>query len=157
MSSPYRYSPQDGARLRLILQGLGVLQIGGVEALGEPVVDVGEHRVCFILAFGIAQQSRKADDRAQLQRFCALPTRYFDRAPKPCLSCRQVEGVLLQHQLATRAMDLRLPPAFTMLLYEIQSFGDCPETLVNAVRFIARHGELGQTICAPNFRAYGGR
>jgi hypothetical protein len=29
---------------QLIEERLGVLQVGGVEALGEPVIDVGEHR-----------------------------------------------------------------------------------------------------------------
>jgi len=29
---------------QLVEQGLGVLQVGGVETLGEPVVDVGQHR-----------------------------------------------------------------------------------------------------------------
>ena len=29
-------------------QRLGVLEIGGVEAFGEPVVDIGEHRACLV-------------------------------------------------------------------------------------------------------------
>jgi len=32
----------------LIEQGFGVLQVGGVEALGEPVIDFGEHRARFV-------------------------------------------------------------------------------------------------------------
>jgi hypothetical protein len=35
---------------QLIEQRLGVLQIGGVEALGEPAVDIGENCVCFVAA-----------------------------------------------------------------------------------------------------------
>jgi len=35
------------SRTQLVEQRLGVLQVGGVEALGEPVVDIGEHRVSF--------------------------------------------------------------------------------------------------------------
>ena len=51
-------------------QRVGVFQIGGVEALGEPVVDLGEHRPRFIAAIGISQQSRQANRRAELQRLC---------------------------------------------------------------------------------------
>ena len=50
-----RFSPEskilklpcsDRARLavQLVEQRLGVFEVGGVEAFGEPVVDVGEHR-----------------------------------------------------------------------------------------------------------------
>jgi len=44
-------------RLPLIEQRLRVLK-GGVEALGEPVVDLGEHRAGFVAAIGVAQQPR---------------------------------------------------------------------------------------------------
>ena len=37
-----------GLAPKLIHQRLNVLQVGGVEAFGEPVVDVGEHRAGFI-------------------------------------------------------------------------------------------------------------
>ena len=35
-------------RAQLLEQRLGVLQIGGVEAFGEPAVDLGEHRARFV-------------------------------------------------------------------------------------------------------------
>jgi hypothetical protein len=49
--------PANGASLRteLIEQDLGVLQVGGIESLSEPVVDVGEHCAGFVAAIGIAQ------------------------------------------------------------------------------------------------------
>jgi hypothetical protein len=40
---------------QLLEQLLGVLQVGGVEALAEPVVDVGERRARLIAAVGVAQ------------------------------------------------------------------------------------------------------
>jgi hypothetical protein len=40
---------------------LGLLQVGGVEALGEPVVDLGEHRACLVVAVGITQQPMRPD------------------------------------------------------------------------------------------------
>ena len=44
-----------GQSIKLLLrqfleQRLGVLQVGGVEALGEPVVDFGEHRASFLVS-----------------------------------------------------------------------------------------------------------
>jgi hypothetical protein len=53
-------APQD---LKFLEQSLGVLQVGGVEALGEPVVDLGEHRPRFLTAIGVSQQSRETDRR----------------------------------------------------------------------------------------------
>ena len=51
---------------QLAEQRLGVLQVGGVEALGEPVVNVGEHHARFVAASSVAQQSREASSCAQL-------------------------------------------------------------------------------------------
>ena len=52
--------PRDAAGLSLVCQilkqRLGVLQVSGVEAFSEPVVDVGEHRAGFI-ATGLAMRA----------------------------------------------------------------------------------------------------
>ena len=45
------------SRNQLVEQRLGVLQVGGVEALGEPVVDFGEHRARFV-ALALLASSR---------------------------------------------------------------------------------------------------
>ena len=39
---------------QLVEQRFGVLQVWGVEALGEPVVDLGEHRGSLVAAISIA-------------------------------------------------------------------------------------------------------
>ena len=49
----------------LIEQRLRVLQVGGVEALGEPVVDIGEHRARLVAAVSVAQQARERGSRGQ--------------------------------------------------------------------------------------------
>src|SRR5215469_15095477 len=54
---------------KLVEQRLGVLQIGGVEALSEPVVDFSQHRTCLVAATGIAQQPGETYRRAQLPPF----------------------------------------------------------------------------------------
>ena len=45
---------------------LGVLQVSGVEALSEPVVDFCEDRMRLVASIGVAQQSREAGRRMQL-------------------------------------------------------------------------------------------
>jgi hypothetical protein len=49
---------------QFIEQRLGVLKVGGVEALGEPAVDVGEHCVRFVAAAVLFEQPREAYRRA---------------------------------------------------------------------------------------------
>ncbi len=53
---------------QFVEQRLGVFQIGGVEALGEPVVDFGEHRARFVadvLSFeGSCEIGRRAPHHA---------------------------------------------------------------------------------------------
>ena len=51
---------------QLVEQRFRVLQVGGGEALGEPVVDVGQHRARLVAAISVAQQPRKTDSGAQL-------------------------------------------------------------------------------------------
>jgi hypothetical protein len=65
-----RFSAYFGRRTlstQLVEQRLGILQIGGVEALGEPVVDLGEHPARFVASALLLPQSREADGSAQLQ------------------------------------------------------------------------------------------
>ena len=50
-----------------VQQRLGILQIGGVEAFGELVVDFGEHRVGLFELALLREQPREARGRAQLQ------------------------------------------------------------------------------------------
>jgi hypothetical protein len=40
---------------------LRVHQVGGIESLGKPVVDVGEHRTALVAASSILQHPREAD------------------------------------------------------------------------------------------------
>ena len=50
-------------RTELIEQSLGVLQIGGIEAFGEPVVDVGEHHARLIATALRGEQAAQAYHR----------------------------------------------------------------------------------------------
>src|SRR5260370_657888 len=50
---------------QLLEQRLGILEVGGVEALGEPVVDFTEHRARLVAAALLREQPREARGRAQ--------------------------------------------------------------------------------------------
>jgi hypothetical protein len=45
--------------VQFLQQRLGVLQISGVEALGEPVVDFGEHAARLVAAILLREQARR--------------------------------------------------------------------------------------------------
>src|SRR5712691_5428607 len=63
-----------------------IFQVGGVEALGEPAVDFGEHSARFVTAFLLREQTRKTDSCAQFQRLSVLATRDLYRGAKAVLS-----------------------------------------------------------------------
>jgi len=58
----YRLEPLGA---QLVEQRLGLFQVGSVEALGEPAVDVGEHRARFVTAILRRKQPREAHGCAQ--------------------------------------------------------------------------------------------
>jgi len=49
---------------QLVEQSLGVLQVCCVEPLGEPVVDLGEHRTCLVAAIRATQQAGETCGRS---------------------------------------------------------------------------------------------
>ncbi len=71
--------------LKLVEQSLGVVQVGGVEAFGEPVVDVGEHRARLVATALRCEQSREAHRRAQFPCLRAHRLRERDRLAKVSL------------------------------------------------------------------------
>jgi hypothetical protein len=84
-----RYSPRTSRKsslgAELFEQGLGVLQVGGVEALGEPVIDEGEHRAGFVATAPTIEQSHKTGRRAKFEGFGGLFARNFNRPLKTLL------------------------------------------------------------------------
>jgi len=67
VSCPYRLFTQNGACLQFLQQRLRVREVGGIETLGEPAADVGEHRARFVATALRCEQPRKAHRRAQLE------------------------------------------------------------------------------------------
>jgi hypothetical protein len=84
------------------------LQVGGVEALGEAVVDVGEHRARFVATALRCEQSSETDRRAELPGLGALFARKLNCSAKRTLSPCGIGIVLLQQQLAFEPMGLSL-------------------------------------------------
>ena len=56
----------------MVEQRLGVFQVLGIEALGEPAVDFGKHRARFVAATGTSKQAGKVYGRAQLPQLGLL-------------------------------------------------------------------------------------
>src|SRR5215467_3709523 len=82
--------------IQLIQQSLGVLQVGSVEALGEPVVDFGELRARLIAAIGVAQQPSEAGGGAKLPPLRRLASRDFDSLAKTLLRLGRRRGIARQ-------------------------------------------------------------
>jgi hypothetical protein len=70
----------------LVKQRSSVTQVGRFEALDEPIVDFGEHRMRFITMASPREQASQAHYCTQLQGFDALPPRDVDRSLKATLS-----------------------------------------------------------------------
>ena len=58
---------------QLVEQGFGVLQVRGVEALGEPVVDLRKHRAGLVAPALLYDETSKAGRRSQLPCFRTDP------------------------------------------------------------------------------------
>src|SRR5215472_4627952 len=83
---------------QLVEQGLGVLQVGALEAFGEPVVDLSEHRARFVALGLVAEQTRQAGGRAQLPRPRLLHARDLDSFAERSFSLRGVGGIAHQRK-----------------------------------------------------------
>ena len=75
--------PKDFCSCQLIEQRLGVLEVGGVEAFGEPAVDRREQVAGLGALALIAPQASEAGRGAQLQGFRLLAAGGVDRPLEP--------------------------------------------------------------------------
>ena len=81
MACFYRCSPKMRRTYNTSSNALASLR-SGTEALGEPAVDFGEHRTCFVATALFCEQPREAHRRAQFPPSRFLPLRDFDRFPQ---------------------------------------------------------------------------
>src|SRR4029450_6169131 len=65
-----------------IKQRLGLLQVGGIKAFGEPVIDWREQRAGFDALIRALPQARQAHGGAEFERLRLLPTSHVEGALK---------------------------------------------------------------------------
>ena len=103
---------------QFVEQRLGVFQVRRVEALGEPVVDLGEHCASLVVATLLGEHPGKADGRAQLPPPGLLSARDVERLTKTtfCLTLFLPLGVsvLFEQQFSSYAVELGVEPAFAV-------------------------------------------
>jgi len=102
---------------QLIEQRLGTLQIRGVEALGEPVVDLGEHGTRLVATALCSEQLGETLRGTKFLPFSTPTARNFDRPFKTLLSFPNVGAILLKQQLALNLIGLGLAYSLFRLLY----------------------------------------
>ena len=114
---------------QFVQERLRVLQVGIVEALGEPAVDRGEEITSRgSLASGLLE-TRQGYCHPELQRFDFLMARGAEGARKGLLRRRTITITLCQHELPPQTMQFRLPPRPSVAFHDIERrtdiFPDC--------------------------------
>src|SRR6266851_5577360 len=64
---PRIFPPYKSLTRQIVQQCFRLLQVGGFEALGEPAVDLGEHRARFVATALLREQLRETHSRAQFE------------------------------------------------------------------------------------------
>jgi hypothetical protein len=109
---------------QLVEQHLGVLEIGGVEALGEPAIDGGEQLVSLAAFTLVGPQAGEAGRRAQLERLGALSLRDLPCQMEARLGVGATVRRLNQQKLAPEPVKLGLPSPLAARVGERECLGD---------------------------------
>ena len=105
---------------QIVEQRLRVLQVGGVESLGEPVVNIGEHGARFVAAIGVAQQPGEAHGGAQFPPFAALLPFDRDSFFEPLFRRHQI-GSAAQNRFRCYAMQFWFGPTLPGFFQNLES------------------------------------
>src|SRR6516165_3546903 len=106
--------------IKFIEKLLGLFQISGVEAFGEPVVDFGEHRARFFALALTRKEPGKASRGAQFERFSAEPLRHLDRDLRTTFRLQNVGRILFKVERCAHQVILRLIHRHLVLLIEVR-------------------------------------
>ena len=98
----------------LVEQRLGVFEIGGIEAFGEPAVDGCQQTVRCGPPALLTPQPGEARRGAQLKRFRLLPPSGIDSLRKPRLAL--TDTAARKRQSPSQAINFRFPPALATFL-----------------------------------------
>src|SRR5579862_453855 len=120
--------------VQLVEQGLGIIQIGGIEAFGEPVVDFGEHRARFVAMTLLREQSREAGRGAQFKTTGLLAGRSVDRRAKQSLGFVRMGRSLDLNQFASYAIEFGSIETLATIAAHCQSAVHRFQTLLDSTR-----------------------
>ena len=126
------HTPHPGLAGQFVQQRLGLLQVGGIETFGEPVVDFSEHGARLVATISFAQQPREARSRTQLQGFRAHTVRQRECCAE--VSFGWFELSLLRLQLATQAKCLGLDYLESVRTIWLQDLFDRFKRVANGAR-----------------------
>src|SRR5262249_3504489 len=121
---------------------LGVLQVGGVEALGKPVVDFGEHRARLVAPIGVAHEPREARRGAEFERLRTLLARNQNSLLEATLSPLTVGTLLRQEQLALYPIKLWFVEPFLSLIKQGQAFSYYFQALIGPFVIVLKLREI---------------
>src|SRR5229473_1826058 len=122
-------------------QRFGVDEVGGVEAFGEPAVDVGEHCARLFTTALRREQPREAHRRAEFQRFGALLARNLDCMLEAAAGIGSIGFVLPQQQLPLEPIEFRFEPVFRVFLYDRHSLRHGGQSFLDPPRSFACVGQ----------------
>ena len=103
-------------------QGLRFLQIAGIEAFGEPVVDRREQFASLVSLASIAPEPRHAHSDAQLERSSPLLAGEFESLNKDCFRFHGCSEK--QSEFAFNSEHVGLPEIFACVGYQLGGFSD---------------------------------
>ena len=93
-------------------QRLGLLQVGGVESLGEPAIDWRQQPTGLGALALLLPQTSEAHGRSQLPRLGLLATGHSEGLLEAGFRLLLVMRSLFQQQLPLEAIEFRFRPAF---------------------------------------------
>ena len=121
--------------VQLVEQRLRPLQVARVEAFSEPSVDRSEQFASLLRLPLIAPEPRHARGSAKFPGFSLLLTCNRERTLEISFSFCGVRLGRLEHDLAGRAMDFGLPPAFLRCFNLSHRFADAAPSVVELTEF----------------------
>src|SRR5215831_2288167 len=123
-----RLSPQ------LFQQRLGLLQVSGVEALGEPAIDRGQQLAGLGTLALLLPEATQAHGGPQLERFGLLAAGDVQSPLQPDFRLRRRGPRLPQEHDAAQATHFRFPEAFLVLLHQGVGLGQRLEAVFHVAQ-----------------------
>ena len=111
-------------------QGLGVLQIGRIEAFSEPIEQRGQQIIGFCIPALVAPEAGEADRGAEFEEFGRLTLGERCGPAKQVLRLHRIALSSSNYKFAPTAVQLGAAPCFTGLGHNAQSRIDCAKGIL---------------------------